>query len=152
MKSEARKVTKHRSTHAPFECNHCGLAFYGWIPSHREIPEATLCTKCGLALENYLWNKHNDFYCSRPEDNTDEMREQVQKDAQFWVQDKTKKPLPKLAAKRFHQSVPKWMRSAITAGMVKTNSEEVYVVYSRGSEAISVELVDRSTLKPFRIR
>jgi hypothetical protein len=65
-----------------------------------------------------------------------------------WIANKDNKPLPKSAQRRFHKSVPKWLRSAIDAGMVKTDQKEVYIVYSdEYQKAVKVELSDRSKLK-----
>lgn len=89
-----------------------------------------------------MWKKYHD---------SDESESQAALDeAKNWIANKDNPPRPRPEAKRFHRRVPQWMRSAIRRGLVKTNGEEVYVVYSREQEAIRVEIVDRSTLKPYR--
>jgi hypothetical protein len=145
------KETKHRSTIAPFECQHCGLIWYGWTANHRQAPNTTLCSWCYGKLDTHLWKKYPDFFPPSREDNTEEARQAIRDDAAAWIADKNNEPLPRSEARRFHRSVPKWMRSAIASGMVKTNSEVAYVVYSRDQQAVRAEIVDRSELKPFKI-
>lgn len=143
MTQLATKETKHRSTIAPFECEHCGHIWYGGATTHRSAPDTTLCSSCWCSLDDYLYKKYGDK-CGRSD-----LHKTVLDDAKVWIQDTSNKPYRRPTSKIFHRSVPKWLRSAIISGLVKTNGKEVYVVYSRGQEAVRVELADRSSLKPF---
>jgi hypothetical protein len=148
------KETKHRSTIAPFGCDHCGYIWYGWTSSIRYAPGHTLCTKCYLAFYAYIEGKYDDLlhtFCKSDEERTEILRP-VLADALEWIQNKNNKPRPRPAEKRFHSSVPKWLRSAISQGMVTPGGKEVYVVHSIAQVATRVDLVDRSTLRPFKMR
>ncbi len=137
MKNGIGKETKHRSTIAPFECDHCGYTFNGWTVTNRDVPNITLCSPCYNELVNYLWEKPDD---------------EITQEGLAWVRDTRNKPYPRSDARRFHPNVPKWMRSAITQGMVKTNSDECYVVYSQEQIAVKVDIVDNSRLKSVKVR
>lgn len=146
--SETENIVKHRSTIAPFECAHCGYIWYGWTSHHRATPEnTTLCTPCWSALDNYIYALSKKGEVSPYEEQDIEKRHQL---ASTWIADKNNKPSPRPASRRYHGSVPKWLRSAIDVGLVQTNSKGVYIVYSQGDTAVNVEMADRSTLKPFK--
>src|SRR5271157_685534 len=121
MKSIDREV-KHRRTCAPFECDHCGVIWYGGAASSHYTPDSlTLCAQCHIALDNYLDEKYDDFFYSLRDEHTEERMKLVHADAWAWIQNKHNKPYLVVAEKRFRRSVPKWMRSAINAGMVQPN-------------------------------
>ena len=144
ISAEQNKIVKHRSTIAPFECAHCGYIWYGYATGNKLMPGVIICTRCWLELDNYIWKEHKELYHAEGDEGCNIAHE--------WVQDKTKNPLPRSAEKRFHRSVPKWIRTAIASGMMRTDSQDAYVIYSRDGVALKAEIVDRSSLKPFKIR
>ena len=135
---------KHRSTISPFECSHCGLVWYGMGSSHPAAPEIDLCSSCWRGLEHYLVEHHRE--------ELDENADTLPVYAQAWIQDKTKAPLPRTPDRRFHSSVPKWMRSAISQAMVKPNDHDVYVVYSRNQIATRAEVLDEEVRRQARLK
>lgn len=144
------KVTKHRRTLGPFECAHCGLIWYGGMASTREAPGYVLCDKCHNAVTSLYWLNEPMFDLT--EASIEKAKQEIQTEAITWVLDKTQHPLPRKQV--FDRSVPRWMRSAIKQGMVKTNSGETYVVYSQGYIATQVQIIDdpQLKLKPGSIR
>jgi hypothetical protein len=133
--TDTREV-KHKSTVSPYECPHCGYIWYGYPSNPPSLPDADLCHPCWRALEHYLLKHHYKEF----NDDADT----IPGYASDWVQDKSQKPLPRSEDKRFHKSsVPAYMRSAITQGLVKPNDKLVYVVYSQGMTATRVEVVER---------
>jgi hypothetical protein len=134
--SVEKPETKHKSTVSPFECPHCGYIWYGSAGNFPGVPDANLCHSCWLALDTYLDKQHHR-----------ELSENVPTIpgyAYAWIHDKSQKPLPRSEDKRFHKSsVPAWMRSAITQGLVTPNDSRVYVVYSTGAIASRVEIVKK---------
>lgn len=128
--------TKHKKTVSPFECPHCGYIWYGSGGSHPSAPDVDLCNACWRALEHYLLKHHyKEFNDNAPT---------IPGYASAWIQDKSQIPLPRSEDKRFHRtSVPAWMRSAITQGLVKPNDNRVYVVYSQGETATRVDITGK---------
>ncbi|GHO51386.1 hypothetical protein [Ktedonospora formicarum] len=139
--NQTEKVTKHRSTIAPFECVHCGHIWYGYAGMHDVTPDdLTLCVKCWSTLDNYLYALSKKGKVSAYEEQDKEKRHQL---ARAWIADKGNKPFPRATEKRFHSSVPQRMRNAIDAGLVKTNGNEVYIVYSQGETVVRVEFAKK---------
>lgn len=130
-------LTKHRSTISPFECHHCGLIWYGMASTiEKTLPPGTvLCAKCSAALHNYLY--HDGLHCKEGHD--PENHAFFQPLAVTWLADRTMKPFPLAADKRFHRSVPRWMRRAIEMQVVEPNDKDVYQVYTREGEPQRVD-------------
>lgn len=119
-------MIKHKRTLAPWRCDHCQEAYYGFGTSGSPIipPEMHLCCDCHISgWERYLYHQHRNLY-----DRQKENIERIHEIARAWIADKTKNPLPK--ENPYHSSVPVWMRKAIDAGLVQCNGKEVYIVYS----------------------
>jgi hypothetical protein len=128
------KLAKHRRTCAPFECTHCGVIWYGSSGGAAWLPD-------GVVLCVYCWNAVYDYLFFYDLDLSKENERVQQEYAAQWIANKNKKPYPRHPARKFAHSVPGWMRSAIDAGMVKTNGSETYVVYSQGQKAMKAEVV-----------
>lgn len=130
-------MTKHKKTIAPWECSHCGVIWYGTRGGSEILPAGVLlCIACWNALDGYLYRQHQNLYHQRHQP---QVHPALQAQVTRWVADKSVKPYPRPVARRFSGSVPKWMRSAIDAGMVKTNGTEVYIVYSEAQQAIRAD-------------
>ncbi len=133
------RTVQHKPTMPPFECLHCGLVFYGWYASDKEVDimgeTEPLCTRCHNACWNYRYD--------RPEGDEHAFK-------LAWIADSEKQPKRLSDARRFHRSVPPWMRSAIRAGHVKSNGEEVYIISSQNNACVNVELSDSTKLRPWR--
>lgn len=149
-----QREVKHRSTMPPIECEHCGKVWYGMYHGSKFAPETVLCLKCWNELDTYYCRNHRDLYDLRrespwaadPKKITNEQSEQITKLTQAWIQNK--KNTPHSRQKSFDASVPRWMRSAIKSGMIKTNEKIAYIVYSQGQIARRVEVTTQSTLRP----
>lgn len=145
-------MTKHRKTCSPFECTHCGYIWYGFATDHRYVSDSTvLCHRCWNTLDIYLWKKYEDVFSAMQDAETDDNLQAVRIDAQSWIENKNNKPLPRSSERRFAANVPKWMRSAINAGMVITNSEDSYIVYGHGNQATAVEIANQATFSPYQL-
>jgi len=133
------RTVRHKPTMPPFECLHCGLVFYGWYATDKEVDimgeTEPLCTRCHNACWNYLYD--------RPEGD-----EHVLKLA--WIADQEKKPLRLPDEKRFHASIPPWLRSAIRTGRVTSNGEEVYIISSQNNECVKMARSDSTKLRLLR--
>jgi hypothetical protein len=130
------KITRQKETLAPGNATIVGRS--GTCGNQAIIPpDKVLCVQCWSALDHHLYQHHRALY-KRMEEQSSALHGL----AREWIADKHHPPRPRPLTKRFSSSVPQWMRSAIDAGMVKTNSEEKYVVYNQRQIAIRVEVVD----------
>ena len=63
-----------------------------------------------------------------------------------WITDSTRKPFPPRDVYR-GSGVPKWMQDAIKKGLVKTNSQQVYMVtFNENNDLLDVVVSDDHTL------
>ena len=132
-------ITKHRRVHPPRECSRCGYTFYGMVPTDTYKTGHQLCRTCWRVLDT-LVTTQMPFAAT----GADEQEwEEVCRLALRYVEQKQ----PRAQGKRFDASVPKWMRSAIEAGLVTTNSEEVHTIYSEGERVVKVERREQEETK-----
>src|SRR5260221_5630837 len=108
------EIIKHRPAYAPFECGHCGYIWYGGMGDHHYAPDVNLCDSCWNTLDNLLYRKNALPALTQQE------HDEAQRTASAWLANTEPRPV----TRRFHQSVPKWLRSAIDTGMVQTNSNK----------------------------
>lgn len=126
------RVIKHHATLAPFACAHCGLMWYGTTTDTLE--GVVLCAKCSAAMDRYACDTHRGLYDQTA--GSIKAHPQLKQAALDWVADPHQKPLPRTGDTRFLSSVPRWMRSAIDAGLVKPNDMEIYIVFSRPDQTV----------------
>jgi hypothetical protein len=138
------KTTKHRPAEAPAQCDHCSVVTYEDIHDSQEVivPEGfVLCHACWLDLEKHLSIYNSPELADAHEHNTKEWKRsypQFMQIAAKWI--RAKKRLPQ--KKRFHRSVPKWMRLAINVGKVTPGDSDIYIVTTCSDEVIEVERID----------
>lgn len=141
MKSEKRVV--HKPTLPPFTCIHCGYSWYGYVSLREGLPNLILCTRCYNAAITALFKVFPRFY-----DDEGHTLPEVTAAWLAWTHDPTKKPLPRGEGRRFHQSVPQWIRQALTSGQMVPNGDLVYTITMRDNEIVSIEATeDRGQLK-----
>lgn len=137
---EPTRIITHRPTGTPLECIHCRYCWYGTGCSYKNVTDKVLCDLCWEALDTHIWAKRDRYKYMPMSTEREALGREIRNDGQTWLADKTTVPRKRTHERRFDKSVPKWMRSAIQQGLIKTSDEGMHTIQSCNNIAITAKL------------